>query len=275
MIRASIDRGHWANQVRKLAEVMGQSIDEVLTGQAKLLLRDAMKFTPPFGDAPIKEKVEKQLEVGRAAVVSDLRRMFKPAGWFAVFTENRRAEYFAKLAREGKTERLLEYAKLGGVKGLRGHVHKATAQFAREQSDRRGRYRKTAGFLVHDGRVPGHDWTVDFPKELPLDKSIREVAEKKQAMVGNAKAGWIIAARGLKVPVPRVLRKLPGASKGLFERKGGGVKLEITIGNGVPYMQGRPELAIISRAWGNRRRNVAKQIDQAMRAQARKRKLAA
>lgn len=275
MIRVAIDRGHWANQVRRLAAVMGQSIDEVLTGQAKLFVRDAMKFTPPFGDAPITEKPARQIEIGKAAIVADLRRMFRPASFFPIFTENRRASYFAKLAREGRTDRLLEYARMGGARNLSGHVLEATPQFARSQADRRMRYRKKDGTLVHPGTVQTFDWTADFPDQLPLDKSIRAVAERKMAMVGNAKAGWVTAAKALKVPVPGVIRRLPGASAGIYERRGAGVKLSITVGNRVRYMQGRPELSIIRRAWGNRQRNIEKQIANAIKARNRKMKAAA
>ncbi len=164
---------------------------------------------------------------------------------------------------------------MGGARNLTGHVLEATPQYARGQADRRMRYRKKGGTLVHNGTVPTPDPAVSSPDQLPADASIRAVAERKMAMVGNAKAGWAVPAKALQVPVPGVIRRLPGASTGIYERRGQGVKLEITVGNRVPYIQGRPELAIVKRAMANRHRNIEKQIAAAIRAQAKKRKLAA
>lgn len=267
MIRAYVDHGHWSGQVRKLNRVMKQTMEQTLRGQAKLFTRDAIRFTPPFGDAPITEPFAKQLEIGREAVFRDRKNVFKEASSIKALCIGRFGENIAKLVSTGKTAEantLLMKELNVRNSGLQMSVLAPTWKKAR---DRRGRVRGVYPFILHDGILPDYNPGLNDLRAMPEDPELRRLLTEKLARVGSAKAGWVKAAESLKLPLPRWIKKGKGSASGAYHETGSNDRFGVEVRNNVPFIQatGR-ELKIVARAWKNRERNIQKQIEAAFKA---------
>jgi len=263
MIRAMIDRGHWANQMRRLNSALGQTMEETLNGQAKLLVQDCVKATPPFTPGKnFSESLAKQKAVGERAVHRDLARVYREAGGIKSLTQGRLAKRIAKLVMRGDEAKAVEELKLSRINVV-GIERRATRAYVEKQRNKRGQvpYRKNQVTLIHDGTIPEFIASAFNDKNRPSDPILTELLEERLARVGNAKSGWDLAAQNLGLKLPKWIKRQKGAGFGIFRREGKGIKQAITVGNGVPYIQdtGR-ELGIINWAMRNRVRNIEKQI---------------
>jgi hypothetical protein len=100
-------------------------------------------------------------------------------------------------------------------------------------------------------------------------KSIRTVERIRLAMVGNAKSGWMKAARALGLALPQWIAR---GAKGIYESHLAGDKPYIIMGNPVPYIQATgAELRIINRAMKNRVVLIEKEVAKAHAAVMRRR----
>ena len=82
-----IDMSGLHRQMQRLAYVTHKTTEQVMANQMGLLLRDSVKFTPPFGDAPIQESFNVQRTVGRKAVASQITSLFHPLKDSKVFEQ--------------------------------------------------------------------------------------------------------------------------------------------------------------------------------------------
>jgi len=267
MIRAYVDHGHWSSQVRKLGRIMKQTMEETLRGQAKLFTRDAIRFTPPFGDAPITEPFARQLEIGKEAVYRDRKYVFKEASSIRALCQGRFGENITKLVSTGKTAEantLLMKELDVRNSGLQLSVLGPTWKKAR---DRRGRVRGVYPFILHDGILPSYNPGLNDLRAMPEDPELRRLLVQKLERVGSAKSGWVKAASSLKLPLPRWIKKAKGASSGTYHETGSQDRFGVEVRNNVPFIQasGR-ELRIVDRALKNRQRNIQKQIEAAFKA---------
>lgn len=267
MIRAYIDHGHWSSQVRKLNRIMKQTMEETLRGQGKLFVRDAIRFTPPFGDAPITEPYATQLEIGREAVFRDRKNVFKEASSIKALCIGRFGENITKLVSTGKTAEantLLMKELNVRNSGLQMSVLAPTWKKAR---DRRGRVRGVYPFILHDGVLPDYNPGLNDLRAMPDDPELRRLLNEKLERVGSAKSGWAKAAASLKLSLPRWVKKGKGTASGTYHETGSNSAFGVEIRNNVPFIQatGR-ELKIVARAWKNRERNIEKQIEAAWKA---------
>ena len=284
-IRADLDRGAWTNQLRKLSEVMGQTMDEAVRGQARLVIRDCIRLTPPFTAKPYKpytESFKAQLKAGERAVQKSVLRVFRPANAFWVLSTNREG---------GKDERAKQaatYAKRGDIGGIRKlffdskpmqrliAVERAANPHTYDMTrGRDGRPpRKFGGIMIHKGTVP--TWGNRRGKKgVTKYGGIDAIYKDKVAKLGIAKAGWLDAADKLGLPAkdcPAWVRKHKGrASGGSVYRFVEGVKAMVICGNGVPYIQkSGATLRIAQTALKNREQNLYKQISMAIKKKAAK-----
>lgn len=258
-----IDRGHWANQMRRLNAALGETMEETLAGQAKLLVQDCVKATPPFTPGKnFSESLAKQKAVGERAVHRDLARVYREAGGYKPLTSGRAAKRIAQLVMRGDEVKAVE-----ALKDARIHVagieRRATKGYIDQQRNKRGQvpYRKNQVAIIHDGTIPEFIAAPFNDKNRPSDPILMELLDERLARVGNAKSGWTIPATALGLKLPRWIKKQRGAGLGVFKREGKGIKSAVTVGNGVPYIQetGR-ELGIMNWARKNRERNIEKQI---------------
>jgi hypothetical protein len=276
MIKAIIDKVHWADQVKRLSIAMGETIDVTLKGQAKLFVRDAIRFTPPFGDAPIKEPFKLQREIGQDAVQRDARRVFVEASAIRKLCEGRFGEEITRLVATGKSAQANELLTNQGVSKLRtsGIQYGALGMTWEKARNKRGTVRTFAPYILHDGVLPKFNPRLNDFRAMPDDPELRRIVQSKMNAVGTAKSGWANAAVALKLPIPGWIKRSKKRGAGVYRETGKGLKLEIEISNNVPFIQasGR-ELRIVQRAWNNRQRNIDKQIKAAFRAAAKKQKI--
>lgn len=285
-ITAALDRGHWTNQLQKLADVMGQTMDEVVKGQARLIIRDCIRMTPPFSRKPYKpltESFSKQHQAGRDAVRKSILRVFKPANSFWSLTSDKDgnkgdlAKAAAKAAKRGdldEIKRLNPRSKaIQRTIALERMADAATFDAARDAKT--GKPRKGfGGILVHRGTVPTFE-KAKTEKGVTSYAGLAKLFRAKAANVGIAKAGWLHAADQLGLPAkdcPAWVRKHKGKASGAsVYRFVEGVKASVVCGNGVPYIQATgAELRIVQAAMRNRDRNLYKQISMAMKAKAKR-----
>lgn len=272
MIKAYIDHGHWSNQVRKLNRIMKQTMEETLRGQGKLFVRDAIRFTPPFGDAPITEPFATQLEIGREAVFRDRKRVFLEASSMRELCQGRFGREITRLVAKGNTAKANELLTKNLKRKNAGLQLSALDMTWRGKRNRRGAVPKgNLPTILHDGVQPDYNPQLNDLRAMPQDPELRRILNEKLARVGAAKSGWLKAAAGLKLPLPSWIKKGKGAQSGTFRETGTSATFAVEMRNNVPFIQaaGR-ELKIVARAWKNRERNIQKQIEAAWKAAKRK-----
>ena len=269
---ARIERGNWANQVRRLIDAYGKGADEVLRSQARLFVRDAMRFTPPFGDEPIRESWGTQRKMGIGAIVDDMKKMMLAASQLRILSAGSPTAHLWKkqLAEEEEpTLRRLQATIKTEKRLLWGVWPEAKVARVEGKMGRGRRYKKAGSYLLYNGEPPPYfapRGRLDIPPEL------REIVKRKTKKVGRSKAGWVKAADALGLKgIPAWVRKETGISNGIFSSEGSGLEISYTVGSLVPWMQHKgKELNIIERAWRNRQRNIEKEIENVLRANARK-----
>lgn len=268
MIKAHVDHGHWSGQVRKLSGIMKQTMEETLRGQAKLFTRDAIRFTPPFGDAPITEPFARQLEIGKEAVHRDRKRVFLEASSMRELCIGRFGREITRLVANGKAAQANELLLTKLKRKTDGLQMSALGMTWQGKRNNRGVVPKgNRPAILHDGVLPSYNPALNGLKALPEDPELRRILERKLASVGAAKSGWVKAASALKLPLPRWIKKAKGAASGAYHETGSQDRFGVEVRNNVPFIQasGR-ELRIVERAWKNRQRNIQKQIEAAFKA---------
>lgn len=272
MIRAYIDHGHWSSQVRKLNRIMKQTMEETLRGQAKLFVRDAIRFTPPFGDAPITEPFATQLEIGKEAVYRDRKRVFVEASSMRELCLGRFGREITRLVAGGKIAQANELLLTKLKRETDGLQTSALDMTWRGKRNKRGAVPKgNRPAILHDGVLPSYNPALNGLQTPPQDPELRRILNEKLAMVGAAKSGWAKAADALKLPLPKWIKRGKGFQSGSYHEAGKSDRFSVEVRNNVPFIQatGR-ELKIVNRAWKNRERNIQKQIEAAWKASKRR-----
>jgi hypothetical protein len=268
----------------QIVGMAGKAKLRIMMEQMVLLVKDAMKLTPPFGDAPITEKLETQRDIGRNAVIGDL------FGKADSIVYDRKNGIF--IGMEAGRARNVEVAKSTGIAklfvGKDGRVYGAEPQFwqpdasegeikdfhKKHKSERTGR---TLSSGVRSARLGQY---VLVKKMVVERNTIQRYVESVFERVLFAKSGWVYAWQKFQVAlgrttgggftksgreraevgkgIPAPLRKLKPAQTGHYVNSGTEEKPVMEAGNVVPYAQRWVE-HVISRAWNNRVRNIQKQ----------------
>jgi hypothetical protein len=281
-ISAMIDRGHWANQIRKLASVMGQTVEEIVRQQAALVARDCVKLTPPIGPGyrPLTEGFPVQLKAGRDAIAADIQKVYRSADTFSGFSQGETVGKFAKaaagLAKAGRWERLQGLTKSGSLQRMLGLVNRVDATFydAKRLPSTGRPGKQFRGYFLHTGTIPRYRAPGAVDGKLTTYGGINRLAQQKVRQIGIAKSGWVSsmdALGGKRSWAPRWVRRHAAKTSGsAVLQLTKGLKASVTVGNGVPYIQETgSSLRIVQNAMKHRRRNIEKQIEQAIRAQRR------
>ena len=277
----ALDRGHFTNQLRKLVEVTGQTAEEAVKGQARLIIRDCIRLTPPFSSkpyAPFTESFKDQYKAGKLAIKGDILRVFRPANWLWTMTKDKqgqsgeRAKQIAKFARkkdiQGIRNLFPKGEKIRRLKDVDRYANPLYYEQARRSKTGRPP-RKFPGVLIHTGTVP--KWENRNDKEgMTSYGKLSILFNSKIKSIGTAKAGWLYAADKLGLPskdVPAWVRRHQGkvGSEGVYKLDEG-LKAAVTCGNTLPYIQAvGKEKRIIEQAFKTRLRNMPKQIAMAAR----------
>lgn len=286
-----IDRVELRQNLEKLSRVMGQTFHEVVKGQARLITRDCIKRTPPFTGQkgqfkPNTEGFPKQLKAGEIAIRNDLLRVFRPANSFwslCIDKDGNKgdlAKAAAKFARRGDLEGIkslpFKSPFLRSIVGIQRTADPTYYESWRNNS--RGRPPiKSKGVLVHKGTVPTWESSVG-KRGVTNYGGLSKIYKAKVARIGLAKAGWLTALERLN-GTPKMSARWINRHKG---RATGWLRWNVskpafpvvTVANTVPHVQqAGQERRIVENALRDRMRNLPKQIEAAVRAQERAKKI--
>ena len=247
-LKLEMESAAFERDVRRLSQLTGKSLQVVLDEQGRLFVGDVVRATAPFSPGRgWSESLGSQRQIGQRATERQIRSLFKPLSSLRISTSDSPAG--RRLRSLSSTGRFEEATALVRAIGFRteGVVLAATRELHETHCNSRGRVKKTAGYLVRDGR------------------SIESLVRRKKSYVGRAKAGWVKSANALGLKLPAWITKW--ANDGIFFRSGAPASPAITMGNAVPYIQqSGAEDHIIEWALGNRARNLPKQVEHTMNA---------
>lgn len=231
-------------QTMALAAATGQSGGDVLREQTRLLVKDLVATTPPFGRAAHLQDIDKQYFIGKAAVRRDVRRVFRPVTTLRAWTRptNRRVKRSLERAvRQGDTLAVARIMRFNPGRVI------ARAEPRLHQSARDGK-----------GTVPA-----DFRWYVVLDEgSVREYEQEMFERIGRAKAGWETAARAVGVELPEWIER--HASPGRFRQVNGPDGPSIEIANDVAYGSDFDELHILEKALARREQAMGQELEKAL-----------
>lgn len=259
----SLDVARLNEDLRAFVASTGRDLAQAIRDQARLLTRDLIGGTPPFGKHAFRrssnelgagESYNEQRKIGEAAVRRDVRRVFQPFNQYAAFigkkfNNPKLEQYLLKLGRQSDTQQLerifkkwMWHPKIRTTATRPDHI---------KRRDRRGRVKRATNTFILDERS-----RVNYEKEVV-------------SHVGKAKAGWVQAALGLGLGgIPNWIRR--HNSPGLFQDATASlVTPSVTIGNLVNYATEMP-MEVFQAALENRRRSMVLQANKIMEANHRK-----
>lgn len=253
--------------IAKFVSETGREYASVLKQQSKLLVKDLISATPPFGKSTFSESYNAQRRIGEAAVKRDIQKVFRPITALAdAVAKNGNSKLAAALlANSGisvssKTQKINQ--KGSGVNmdalntifermGMAGRVLlEVDPKIHNSARGRRGRVKRAT------------------PYYIVKTKSIDRYIKLRQSHVGKAKAGWIKAAVGTGLRgVPKWIKQ--HLTPGVFVDKSTIPDGSITVGNLVSHA-GDFKPSTFEAAMQNRVRGMQTQLEKIAEAQARK-----
>lgn len=253
--RATIDASKFRNQLRAYVKFTRAGWGEGIRKQARLLAKDLIKATPPFagrrgGKGTFRQSWKVQKDTGTRAVARDVTRVFSPALPASVLNRlpDREKTRAKRYLRQGKHEELATMLyRLSGGHGnapSRNIVRQASRALHQQRRDSNGRVTKGATVYV----------------QRPA--SIRRLIRSRQKDVGKWKAGWMPAARALRVKgIPKWISGKAGA--GYYRDKTNALNPYFLLANTLRGESGR-NLRIAKAALQNRERSMRTEIERRM-----------
>jgi hypothetical protein len=213
-------------------------------------VRDVIKITPPTGNAPWTESLNAQRKAGINATTNDIRKVFKSIRELEMVRAPRNPKLAAQIKKYARKDKIQELKTLLTRLGVKFRDVVAFAAPSRHLETRNSRGRtKGKPFLVTraDGR------------------SIKELIAKKTALVGRAKAGWLVPAKALGVQVPQWISRHGGAPGQYVDELHIKGAPAIIVANLVKHAQasGR-QLRIIQRALDRRAQSIVNRTNAMM-----------
>lgn len=232
-------------EFRSFVDALDKDLHKEVENQSRLLLRDAINFTPPTvqgGNVYRQAAPQEQRKQGEKAVESDFERLFEPLSKLEIVRNPQNKQIgvsIRRAIREKNWEALAEILRRATKMAVQV-VGEATSKVHKENRNKRGRVRKMKNpILVHQSAT------------------IKRLQREAQKRVGYAKAGWENAATRLKLPLPNWVKR--HSAPGYIFKQGGKLNPTIEFANGVPYVQ-RLRENIVGRAIKNRIEAMRKQV---------------
>jgi hypothetical protein len=239
MITVGLDSNKLNAQIAEFIRQTGREAGKVLKAQARLLVRDLIAATPPFGKAAFSRDVESyndQRAIGRKAVERDIRKVFVSLRDYIKELDNVKlaaaltqagglgASSNIKTRKQSFRKSSVDMPALEAIfrnMGKEGRViMEVNADLHKKARNRRGR------------TVGGKSNRYVVVRERSLDKYISEV----QRRVGYAKAGWMKAAIALGVKgIPNWIKQ--HVTAGVFEDRTNASNMSVTVGNLVEFQE--------------------------------------
>jgi len=232
------------DSLRKMASLTGKALQEILKQQAGLIARDAMRLTPPFGKAPLKESYANQRRIGNAAVDKDVGKAFKPLADYRIIQD------------AGKNDRSLGAAVSRAVK--KKDFHLAEALLAKAQLKPLAIIEEATLALHQQKGGKTHDFKGRSYRVIKA-RSIAALRNKLKSQVGEAKCGWMKAIRMFEraEKVPNWITR-HGERGGIVAESPSDSKPSVTVGNSINYVQDRAP-QIVELVWRVRTHAAEKQ----------------
>lgn len=249
-----MDTREFSRAVRALQAARRVSFQRLLRDQARLFVRDVLKLTPPRGRAAISESFNAQKRRGEKRVERDILKVFMPVSALKILSEPQNASLAESL---GSAIRRQDWAVAEAILVRLGFSSIRVEPDATEHDqarDRRGQVnrRQRPTIILHVA-------------------SVKKYIKAQLAHVGKTKAGWLLAANALGVPVPQWIRRHGGATPGLFrDETPNSSNPSITIGNLVIYGDGFQDLRIVQTALQLRTKAMKTQTEKILQAEIRK-----
>lgn len=230
---ASSDLDRFNRSIEKFAAESNRSFGDVIRQQAKLLVKDLIRATPPFGRNTFSESFNAQRRAGMDAVERDIRKVFVPLRVFVERTNS--PKLAAALSSAGGLVAVNRVSRKQGVKRSGVDMQALEAIFRNIGMD---------GVIIREVKPELHEEARNSkgrvgkrPRSYIVvdERSINRYIKLKQSHIGKAKAGWMKAAIGLAVAgIPGWIRE--HLTAGVFVDKSKGIiDQTITIGNLVSY----------------------------------------
>ena len=244
------------NSLRALAAATGKELRRALREDlGRPLVADLIKFTPPNKFKGARQQSHpQQRKIGQTMVRSDINRLFKSPRSIGLRKGKKRLGAQIALAIEAGD------IALANLLLTRGHWRQTAAYEPTRALHRAARNSR--------GRVAIYAKSIFVHNEAAR----REFLADRLRFVGLGKSGWNTAADGVGLADrhrPAYVRALGG--DGVYTEEGSADSPVMTLGNNVPHIQeaGR-ELRIIDAALKVRRQLLPRQLEQTLRAIARK-----
>jgi len=182
----TFDDKSFGREINQLRVLLKKSGPEVVKGEGKLAVRDAIKMTPPCGRHAITESWSTQRKLGMATVARELGKMFIPLMQIPVVNSEdfKRAAGYLRSYIRAKNKQAIRKILTDFGYNPPVILDEATEEVHNQARDSKGRIRRGVRYLVLEAR------------------SIARLIKLRQGHVGKGKAGWMDPARALGVKVP-------------------------------------------------------------------------
>lgn len=218
----------------------------MVKAESKLVVRDAMKLTPPCGRHAITESFAVQRRIGIKSATRQIERLFPFVGEMKVLSRipARVLPYLQKYIFSGDIAKIKKVFGDFGV-NLPIILREATKQLHDGARDAEGRVQKHVQYPI-------------------LNKSSRDALIKHEvSQVGKGKAGWVKPARALGLSVPKWISQHATSGDGVWnDRTTNTVQPFVELGNLVEHAnEGGARLGVMRAAMANRARSIRKRVE--------------
>lgn len=216
-----LDTAEWETEVANLLKHVKKSGGEVIANEAKHLVADCIKLTPPTtgGAGIIKEKLTDQFNAGKKAIKDDIKRVVKRYPELNLYKNEKVKRWLGKAYKAGNYNLVMDI--INDASGKAGS--KVPDNFHDKMRNKWGRIPKTN------------------PKRFYVknEASINGYANKVYEQIGKAKAGWMPAARHLKLAKRHVNKFISRhRGKGMIRKNLGKTEKHfVYVANLVDYIQ--------------------------------------
>lgn len=246
----------FTESLRRLGELQGKTQREVVLDQGALWCRDGIALMPPFGKTPLRESGGTQKEVGTKASGRDVDRLFRGVG--GSLKSGILESAWRRIVRKRNKISAEAVLKDFGFKRVAGMVDQPTAETHNAHRTPKGRIRK--------GGAQWLTWQ---------SAAVKKFKTGKQALVGRAKAGWLVALAAINALRGKSTFRVPAwvarhkDEPGSFSGVGSDDIFGIVCTNSVPFAQKHVE-RIEREGWRARMIAAPRQADALYKAMVRK-----
>ena len=176
-----LDTAQWEEAVQDLLRLQPQNVSKLIKDEAKLLVRDCIKLTPPTtgGKGVMSESLKRQEQAGQEAILGDLKKVIKDVTELRIYKNPKVKKWIDRAFKNHDWQLVLDI--VGGGEGAGMQV---PDNFHEKYRNKNGRVRSGGRFFIKDTKAKS---------------KLMSYASKVFKRIGKAKAGWIPAARKLKL----------------------------------------------------------------------------